>query len=100
MKKKIECLALFAVFALGVSLPHVQATTDEYVSASENLSFGGLEDESLPPGYELDIEETDQPFIAHESFLAEEEELEGILEVEEQGKEAHYMTGTSFLEDK
>ncbi len=97
MKKKMVCLALFVVLGVGLSLPPAQAMTDEYAPPAEDFSQGGMEDDGLPPGYEFELEETDQPFMTDDSFPADQEEGGVLEELEEDSPE---MIGSSSLENQ
>ncbi len=109
MKKKMVCFALFSTLALGLAVCPAQATSDEYAPTAEELSpgameeyvpspeelgLGAMEDDGLPLNYELELEETDQPFMTDESFPVEEE-VAGEVIGERAEEESPEMTGAS-----
>ncbi|MBU0682361.1 MAG: hypothetical protein KKD73_13170 [Proteobacteria bacterium] len=84
MKKTMVCVALFSVLGLGSILLSAQATTNEYPLTAEELEPSAADDDGLPLNYELELEETDQPFITDESFPAEEGEGDVLEERSEE----------------
>lgn len=73
MKKKMMCLALLSALGLCGGSMQALASNDEYAPNMEELGPELMEDETLPPGYELEFEETDQPFMDEEALPVEED---------------------------
>lgn len=79
MKKKMVCFALSSVLGFCTFVVPVHATSDEYGQPMDGQELRSMEDDVLSPNYEIELEESDQPFITDESFPLEGEVGEDVL---------------------